>query len=72
MERPVRWTLVVTVRKKINFSNGTWLVSFMDYDLSYLDLEEKTLQPLDNWLPERNAVTNRFRRTGSEPFSPPC
>jgi hypothetical protein len=24
------------------------LVSFMDYDLGYIDLEEKTLQPLDN------------------------
>ena len=28
--------------------NGIWLVSFMDYDLDYIDLEEKTLQPLDN------------------------
>jgi hypothetical protein len=28
--------------------NGIWLVSFMEYDLGYLDLEEKTLQPLDN------------------------
>jgi len=49
-------------RKKINLSTvfagqavglkdveeGTWLVSFMDYDLGYFDLEEKTLQPLDN------------------------
>jgi transposase InsO family protein len=48
-------------RKKINLSTvfagqavglkeveeGTWLVSFMDYDLGYIDLEEKTLQPLD-------------------------
>lgn len=25
-----------------------WLVSFMDYDLGYIDLEEKTLQPLSN------------------------
>jgi putative transposase len=25
-----------------------WLVSFMDYDLGYFDLEQKTLQPLDN------------------------
>jgi len=25
-----------------------WLVSFMDYDLGYIDLEEKTLQPLNN------------------------
>ena len=49
-------------RKKINLSTvfagqsvglkeveeGTWLVSFMDYDLGYIDLEERTLQPLDN------------------------
>jgi transposase InsO family protein len=49
-------------RKKINLSTslagqavgikevdqGIWLVSFMDYDLGYIDLEEKTLQPLQN------------------------
>ena len=49
-------------RKKINLSkslagqsvgikevdDGVWLVSFMRYDLGYIDLEEKTLQPLDN------------------------
>ena len=28
--------------------HGIWLVSFMDYDLGYIDLEEKTLQPLAN------------------------
>jgi len=28
--------------------DGIWLVSFMDYDLGYFDLEQKTLQPLDN------------------------
>jgi hypothetical protein len=49
-------------RKKINLSvclagqavgikevdEGIWLVSFMEYDLGYIDLEEKTLQPLIN------------------------
>jgi transposase InsO family protein len=49
-------------RKKINLSkslagqavgikevdNGIWLVSFMEYDLGFIDLEEKTLQPLEN------------------------
>ena len=49
-------------RKKINLSvtlagqavgikevdDGVWLVSFMHYDLGYVDLEEKTLQPLEN------------------------
>jgi len=52
----------VLVSQKINLSrsladqavgvkevdSGIWLVSFMDYDLGYIDLEEKTLQPLDN------------------------
>jgi transposase InsO family protein len=49
-------------RKKINITTvlagqrlgikevdeGIWLVSFMHYDLGYIDLEQKTLQPLDN------------------------
>ena len=49
-------------KKKINLStslagqavgikevdDGIWLVTFMDYDLGYIDLEEKTLQPLNN------------------------
>ena len=30
------------------FDDGIWLVSFMHYDLGYIDLEQKTLQPLDN------------------------
>ena len=25
-----------------------WFVSFMHYDLGFIDLEQKTLQPLDN------------------------
>ena len=49
-------------RKKINISNvlagqklglkevddGIWLITFMHYDLGYIDLEQKTLQTLDN------------------------
>jgi hypothetical protein len=49
-------------RKRINISTvlagqkfaikevdeGIWLLSFMHYDLGYLDLEQKTLQPLDS------------------------
>jgi len=27
---------------------GIWLVSFVAYDLGYIDLEQTTLQPLDN------------------------
>ena len=49
-------------RKKVNVSTvlagqklgikevdeGIWIVSFMQYDLGFIDLEQKTLQPLDN------------------------
>lgn len=28
--------------------DGVWLASFMQYDLGYIDLEQKTLQPIDN------------------------
>ena len=48
--------------KKINFSQAfagqavgikevhddIWLVSFMDYDLGYFDLETRVLEPLEN------------------------
>ncbi len=51
---------VCMLRKKINIStvlagqlvglkeveDGIWLVSFMHYDLGYIDLEQKTLQPI--------------------------
>jgi transposase InsO family protein len=49
-------------RKRINISHvlagqklgikevddGIWLVSFLDYNLGFIDLEQRTLQPLDN------------------------
>jgi hypothetical protein len=28
--------------------DGIWIVSFLHYDLGFIDLEQKTLQPLDN------------------------
>jgi hypothetical protein len=28
--------------------DGIWLVSFMRYDLGYIDLEQRTLQTIDN------------------------
>lgn len=28
--------------------DGIWLVTFMDYDLGYIDLEDKTRQPFNN------------------------
>ena len=48
--------------KKINFStviagqavdikevhDGIWLVSFMDFDLGYFDLDTRVLEPLEN------------------------
>jgi hypothetical protein len=29
-------------------AEGIWIVSFMRYDLGFIDLEQKTLQPTDN------------------------
>jgi hypothetical protein len=28
--------------------DGIWLVTFTSYDLGFIDLKQKTLQPLDN------------------------
>ena len=28
--------------------DGIWIVSFMHYDIGFIDLEQKTLQPLDS------------------------
>ena len=53
---------ICLLRKKINISivlagqklgikevdDGIWLVSFMHYDLGYIDLEQRTLQTIDN------------------------
>src|SRR3712207_5893422 len=37
--------------------DGIWIVSFMRYDLGFIDLEQKTLQPLDNpFGPDRKSV----------------
>ena len=50
-------------RKKVNIStvlagqkigikevdDGIWLVTFMHYDLGYIDLEQKTLQPINHF-----------------------
>ena len=33
--------------------DGIWIVSFMHYDLGFIDLDQKTLQPLDNPLGTR-------------------
>ncbi|KRR06542.1 hypothetical protein CQ12_33615 [Bradyrhizobium jicamae] len=38
----------VTIAQFEEVDEGIWLVSFMHYDLGYFDLEQKTLQPLDN------------------------
>jgi hypothetical protein len=44
--------------KKLALSEGIWLVSFMHSDLRYFDLEQKTLQPLDNPLGTRLSPTS--------------
>jgi len=41
----------VMARQKVGIKevdDGIWLVSFMDYDLGYIDLVQKTLQTIDN------------------------
>jgi len=44
-----------------------WLVTFIDYDLGYIDLEQKTLQPLDNPLGQG---CHPFHRYVLSPMSP--
>ena len=39
------WENMIATRQ---VDEGIWLASFMHYDLGYFDLEQKTLQPLDN------------------------
>jgi len=64
-------------RKKINLStclagqavgikevdDGIWLVSFMHYDLGYVDLKEKTLQPLEPRVGQPRIVFERGSRS---------
>jgi putative transposase len=35
-------------QKKTEVHYDTWLVSLMDYDLGYFDLETRVLEPLEN------------------------
>jgi len=74
-------------RKKINLSKslagqavgvkevetGIWLVSFMSYDLGYVDLEERTLQPVENPFGPHSAAADQAHppKTGqpSQPLS---
>src|SRR5664279_4284590 len=85
-------------RKRINISTvlagqklgikevdeGIWLVSFLHYDLGYFDLEQKTLQPLDNPFGTRlspmswvrpvtyvSGLDNDFFLVGGDGFEPP-
>src|SRR5262245_64507137 len=47
--------------------DGIWLVSFMNYDLGYIDLEEKTLQHLENpFGPKVYAVSGGQRNIGTK------
>jgi len=70
-------------RKKINIStslagqklgikevdDGIWLVSFMRYDLGYIDLEQKTLQAFRQPVRPEVVVTQSLRYV-SLPISP--
>jgi hypothetical protein len=44
----VLWAYFRSGSQQGQVEEGIWLVSFMNCDLGYVDLEEKTLQPLDN------------------------
>jgi len=60
--------------KQINFSqvfagqavgikeihDDIWLVSFMDYDLGYFDLETRVLEPLENSLAQKCYPCDRY------------
>ena len=54
--------------------DGIWLVSFMHYDLGYFDLEQKTLQPLDNPFGTRLSPMSQVRPvthvSGPDKFGP--
>jgi hypothetical protein len=39
---------VILVTRLRPYLSGQGKISFTDYDLGYIDLEEKTLQPLNN------------------------
>ena len=41
-------TVLAGQRLGIKEVEGIWIVTFMSYDLGFIDLEQKTLQPLDN------------------------
>jgi hypothetical protein len=61
-------------RKKINFStffacqavgikeghDDIWLVSFMDYDLGYFDLETRVLEPVENPSAQKCYLCSRY------------
>jgi hypothetical protein len=44
-QRPCPWQANPLGIKEVD--EGIWLVSFMHYDLGYIDLEQRTVQPLD-------------------------
>jgi putative transposase len=43
LQHRLRWTVGI---KEVH--DDLWLVSFMDYDLGYFDLETRVLEPLEN------------------------
>ena len=63
-------------KKKINLStslagqavgikevdDGTWLVTFVEYDLGDIDLEEKTLWPLNIWKGQKLSIARLMTR----------
>jgi hypothetical protein len=54
--------------------DGIWIVSFMHYNFDFIDLEQKTLQPLDNPFGIKAAspreTDSPLKGTGFEPSVP--
>jgi hypothetical protein len=48
VEERLKFLVRVIEGEPMEVDDGSWLVSSMHYDLGYVGLEQKTLQPLDN------------------------
>jgi len=42
------WSARDGLRDRNAYHDDVWLVSFMDYDLRYFDMEMRVLEPLEN------------------------
>ena len=73
LQLPPQLEAVIVGLKEVD--DAIWLVSFMHYDLGYIDLEQKTLQPIDNPFGTRSSpfcpVCTEFVMVAADGFEPP-